>query len=192
MKNENKNNEKLLFGSDYHFSHTNIMKFCPTSRPYKGIEEMNEDIVKIHNSFVGKNDTFYFLGDFSFAKHKDEIEPWFDRLNGRKHLIIGNHDHQETISLGWESVNSHKEFRHNKVRVVLNHYPLVEHNGYHYNTPEPEFHLEAMHLYGHVHSTKGKPYTKSPNEWAHDVGFDRNQRPLSFDELVQHFKTPYL
>lgn len=35
---------KIYFISDMHFYHENIIKFC--DRPFKGIDEMNEEIVK--------------------------------------------------------------------------------------------------------------------------------------------------
>ena len=81
----------MYITSDLHFYHKNIIKYCPKSRPFSCEEEMNEIIVKNWNDKIGKNDSVYILGDVSFGKPSATIQ-LLNRLNGRKKLIVGNHD----------------------------------------------------------------------------------------------------
>ena len=74
-----------------HFSHNNILKYCPDSRPFSSIEEMDEKIVENWNNKVTEHDFVYILGDISFGKPSYTCEI-LKRLNGKKYLIMGNHD----------------------------------------------------------------------------------------------------
>ena len=80
---------KTYLVSDTHFNHSNIIKDC--SRPFSNIEEMNKVIIDNWNNIVDKEDTVYHLGDFGFGT-KEELKEIFDKLNGKKYLIMGNHD----------------------------------------------------------------------------------------------------
>lgn len=131
------------------------------------IEKWNKD--------VNINDEVYCLGDFSLGKPGVTIEI-LRQLNGKIHLIKGNHDHwvnSDTI-LYLESVQNYKELKHDKKTVVMFHYPIYEWNKMHYG---------SYHLYGHVHGR-----TKIPGR-AMDVGIDaRKEGDLGlfhWDEIVQ-------
>lgn len=54
---------------------------------------MNEDLIKRWNMRVTDSDDVYIVGDM-FFKYKDisEVKSVLTRLNGKKHLIKGNHD----------------------------------------------------------------------------------------------------
>lgn len=85
---KDRGNRKIWFVGDLHFGHHNVINYC--NRPYKDVFEMNESITKIWNETVSENDTVYVLGDFSLnAKY---VEMYLPRLNGKKILIVGNHD----------------------------------------------------------------------------------------------------
>ena len=75
--------------SDLHFNHTNILGFCRSN--FTTIEEHNEYIIKQYNSVVGKDDLVYILGDVGFTPEK-ALSELVKRLNGRKILLVGNHD----------------------------------------------------------------------------------------------------
>lgn len=81
---------KIWISSDHHFSHEKIIGYC--SRPYKNSKEMNYDMIKKHNFVVSPEDTVYFLGDFCFSHHPRDVEVILNKMNGTKHLILGNHD----------------------------------------------------------------------------------------------------
>src|SRR6185437_1524256 len=84
---------KTFFISDTHFSHKNIILFEPYYRPFKTIEEHDEVLIDRWNSVVNKNDIVWHLGDVIFSKDNMSM---LSRLNGRKKLVLGNHDHYQT------------------------------------------------------------------------------------------------
>lgn len=79
----------IWFISDTHFGHKNILEYEKEARPFKTVEEMNETIIERWNNVVRDEDTVYHLGDFCFSKGNIRLA---GRLNGKKRLIMGNHD----------------------------------------------------------------------------------------------------
>lgn len=77
----------VRFISDYHFGH----ETCATKfRGFNSAIEMNEHIVKEYNKVVHKKDLTYILGDITM-----ETDKWYfylDQMNGRKKVLLGNHD----------------------------------------------------------------------------------------------------
>lgn len=80
---------ETFFISDTHFGHKNILQYEPDARPFETVEEMNEVLIERWNSVVKSRDIIYHLGDFAFGKRNISIA---SRLNGKKRLILGNHD----------------------------------------------------------------------------------------------------
>ena len=80
---------KIYVTSDTHFNHENIIKYC--KRPYENANKRNESLIKNWNKVVKKEDDIFHLGDFGFGT-KEELKSIFNRLNGKKYLIMGNHD----------------------------------------------------------------------------------------------------
>jgi calcineurin-like phosphoesterase family protein len=76
--------------SDSHFNHQNIATYC--QRP----ADFTEIIIKRWNETVSKDDTVIHLGDVAIGKKSEWIMP---TLPGRKILVRGNHDRQQ--SCGW-------------------------------------------------------------------------------------------
>ena len=158
-----------FFTADSHFSHTNIIKY--SNRPFKDATEMNETLIRKWNDKIPDSDSVvYFLGDFAFCSQND-AQKIFDRLNGQKHLIIGNHDKSGVQIHGWKSKQHYLEVTVNKQFIVLCHYAMRVWNRSHHG---------AWQLYGHSHgSLPDDPYAKS-----FDVGVDCwNYTPLSFDDV---------
>jgi calcineurin-like phosphoesterase family protein len=79
----------LFFTSDHHFGHNNIIKYC--NRPFENVDEMNAALIKRWNEKIPPDGDVYHLGDFALC-HPEKLEEILDQLNGRIHLIIGNHD----------------------------------------------------------------------------------------------------
>ena len=52
---------KTFFTSDLHFGHERVIKF--DNRPFKSVEEMNEELIKRWNNKVDRGDLVYVLGD---------------------------------------------------------------------------------------------------------------------------------
>lgn len=131
---------KTFYISDTHLSHKNVLHL--TNRPFQNIHEMNEEIVRRWNSVVTNADTVWHLGDFAWAQ---KGSMFFERLNGRKHLIVGNHDPKDTLTCPWLSVNDYRVIDDAGRQVVLFHYPIY--SWYRRNHG-------SIHLHGHVH---GRP-----------------------------------
>lgn len=179
--------KKLYFTSDWHFSHGNIVKFCPTFRPEYGKDDpqkMNEYLIDVWNATVCPDDVVYNLGDVSFAKDKKDIIAVLERLNGEHHLILGNHDtlikqHKaEFLSLkkhdGKPLLSSIQDYAKLRLRdgghtLILSHYPMIEWEG---------CHKGWYHLYGHLHDRLAKVRGRALN-----VGFDLHGRLLGLDEI---------
>ncbi len=75
--------------SDQHFGHRRICEL--SHRSFDFIEDMNEELIENYNSMVMDGDTCLWLGD-GFLCPKDEAIEIVKRLNGKKIMILGNHD----------------------------------------------------------------------------------------------------
>lgn len=163
------------FISDTHFFHKNIIRLC--NRPFKDIDEMNSILIRNWNNKVKKEDTIYILGDFGFA-NSNKLFNILQCLNGKKHLIIGNHDKDllksEQCKKCFESINSYKEISINNIKIILFHYPILDWNG---------MYRDSIHLYGHIHNS---PLPYKINKNAYNVGVDNNNfEPISFEEILK-------
>jgi calcineurin-like phosphoesterase family protein len=156
----------ILFTSDTHYFHANIIKY--SNRPFKHVDEMNEAMISRWNAKVGPNDTVYHLGDFGFAPTQ-KLQLVFDRLNGQKHLIEGNHDRDGVKIRGWCSVSKMKEVRIDDDHFVLCHYGMRVWNKSHHG---------SIQLFGHSHGNL--PGTTQ----SMDVGVDTNNfAPYTVEEI---------
>ncbi len=137
---------KTFYISDLHFGHINCLTY--DNRPFRNIEEHDNELIRRWNETVGVDDEVWILGDISWYNATKTVEI-FNRLNGIKHLCVGNHDkkmlkNKDIRDLFIEIVD-YKEIRLNdKIGVVLCHYPIPCYN-HHYHG--------WYHLYGHVHNS---------------------------------------
>lgn len=87
---ENKCRPRTLYISDCHFYHSRICREMD-KRGFSDCEEMNEYMIEQWNAKVTQKDDVFILGDFCIAKTA-ATESILKRLNGKLHMIIGNHD----------------------------------------------------------------------------------------------------
>ena len=173
---------EVLFTSDTHFNHTNILKYC--KRPFKTVEEMNETFILNWNKKVRETDYVFHLGDFVYSKREhDPVLPYIEfrqRLNGHVILIKGNHDlFGPALDDVFDYVTQQMTIMIGNKKIIMNHYPLLTYAGAENN--------RTWALHGHNHSG---PY-KSLDErmllrypTQYDVGVDNNSySPISFLEL---------
>jgi len=114
-----------FFASDHHLGHANILVFKQADgvtpcRPFTDVDEMNEAIIERHNSVVREKDTIWFLGDVVINRRYLEL---VKRFNGRKRLILGNHDifkNKDYYNAGFEDLHSFRKFD----RFVATHVPV--------------------------------------------------------------------
>lgn len=112
------------FTSDLHLNHENIIKYC--SRPFSDTREMNEHIISVWNTKVMQGDIVYVVGDV-FLGDPADAEPLIRRLNGKKILILGNHDRSSKTMLkcGFDEVYSRLRVKLQDGRkVLLTHKPV--------------------------------------------------------------------
>lgn len=172
--------EDLYFTSDTHYGHGagrkdggGILKHQKQTRPFKTVEEMDEALIANWNQRVKRNDRIYIVGDFSFYGAK-ETEVILRRLNGQKHLVLGNHDRfasNSDIPKYFKSISQIKEIRVDRQRIVMCHYAMLTWNTAHYGT---------WQLFGHSHGS-----LQIKDRLQMDVGVDAvpNLSPISFEEI---------
>lgn len=170
---------KTFFTSDTHFNHRNILKFCSETRQGNDIDEMNELMIEAWNSKVALADTVYHLGDVAFGSPA-KTRHFLDRLNGRLHLVKGNHDTSKYIKhMGYrfETIQDYKEIRVPDLNgitidVILFHFPIEEWNRCSHG---------AYHFHGHTHGLMPES-----NSRMTDVGVDTrtDMSPWRLDELL--------
>ena len=139
---------KIFVTSDYHFEHDR--DFIWGARGYSSVEEMNREQLRKHNEIVDDEDDVYICGDLMLGGN-EAGKSWVSQLNGRLHIILGNHD-----------TNARAEFYRglpNVVEVVyatmikaagrhwyLSHYPTMTANF-------GELKGQPINLAGHTHDT---------------------------------------
>ena len=168
-----------FYTADTHFLHRNILKFC--NRPFADINEMNEALIYNWNKVVSEDDDVHVVGDFAFCGTLEDTKTILQRLKGRKHLYVGNHDalaleleqHQPG---SWASITDFgREVVHHNQRIVICHYPISHWHWCYKNT---------WNIYGHVHGE----YT-APGKSV-DVGVDCwKYTPVSFFKLKEKMDT---
>lgn len=171
----------IYFTSDLHFSHGNIIKHA--NRPFRSADEMDSVLIRNWNNTVSNEDEVYVLGDFTM-KGPEIAENFIYTLNGKIHLIKGNHDRfvdnktfDKTLL---EEITNYKEMVYQNTRFMLFHYPILEWNHYFRN---------AIHLHGHQHNHKDYNLENKKNKLLrYDVGVDANDfKPVSIDDIIKFF-----
>lgn len=183
----------VFFTSDTHFNHANILKFC--ERPFKTIDEMNEVLIDNWNKVVKEDDIVFHLGDFCFGGPQ-LWNKFLERLNGKKYLILGNHDMQYvsrdsfqkyTIRF-FEDVAPQMNILIDDWHLYLNHYPYLAF-GAAWNPNR-----KVGQVFGHVHYYKGSKGLDTAR-MKHlfptqiDVGVDNhNYTPVSWKRVKEEFE----
>jgi calcineurin-like phosphoesterase family protein len=142
---------------------------------------MDETLIRNWNRVVGPVDLVFHLGDFSLGLGDIERVTWiFERLHGRKRLILGNHDidrkgelHPSLAGLAWDAPPTHAaETTDGGQRIYLHHYACRTWPGQHHG---------AYHFYGHSHGNlPGVGRCRDVGVDTPDVGFT----PRTFAELT--------
>ena len=162
--------------SDTHFFHKNILEFEKEARPFSSVEEMNETLVDNWNRVVGHKDVVWHLGDVLFGKDNFYI---LDRLNGRKNLVLGNHDHYGA------GISSYTEkFRDVQASKKLDDFILT-----HIPVHTCQFGRYEGNIHGHLHSKVVMDHAG----WGSDRRYvcvcveQTNLAPVAWDCVKQKF-----
>ena len=196
----------VFFISDTHFHHVNSLYFKPKRRTLAGIslEELqngdkeacarrhDEWLISVWNGQVKKNDIVYILGDFCLG-NKETTENILMQLNGRKCLILGNHDKSckglenyfEWVGQIKEAKFTHEMFPFIKEEetfcVEMCHFPLLAWNRKSHGT---------VHACGHIHGAHDF-LNDQTGVLRVDVGLDAelsNYSLIPLEKLYGHFR----
>lgn len=168
------------FISDTHFGHKNILEYEKEARPFDTIEEMNEKIIANWNKTVSPKDLIYHLGDFAFGSDNIAIA---GRLNGRKKLILGNHDVYDYSLYIPYFERLYGAFHWKK--CILTHIPVH---------PDNLGHRFLINIHGHLHSRTVKDQLGLPPEWIDDPNYfnvsceRHNLTPVHADVILERLK----
>ncbi len=158
--------------ADLHFGHRNILIY--ENRPWSDTDSMREGLIRNWNKVVKAEDVVYVLGDFTLSRDKELIASLLARLNGRKILVMGNHDTRKPkdyIECGFE-VATRKPMMVEPT-VMLMHEPPTE----------DIIISKYKYIYGHVH---GKPCPADDYGNCKCVSVERiNYTPVDLDELIK-------
>ncbi len=179
--------------SDLHFGHVNIIGY--TGRPFKDVPHMGEMLVKNWNDTVGIDDDVVIVGDFAMGKIADTL-PYAGRLNGRKTLVLGNHDRPWVGSPQKQIDKWTPEYEQyftlvdgpifvelDGVEVQVNHFPFksIERHGERYDEWAPDDDGGWL-IHGHTHL----PQKINVASREIHVGIDAwNYRPVSDDQIIE-------
>ena len=125
----------VRFIADLHLSHANMAK----RRGFSSIEEHDEHIIAKWNSVVNKRDVTYILGDITMEKSSPY--PLLDRLNGIKHIVLGNHDRRQDVKKLFDYAESVGAMINYK-GVFLTHCPIH---------PDELTYGIPKNIHGHIH-----------------------------------------
>lgn len=168
----------IFITSDIHFSHRKILEYCPDSRPFSSVEDMNEAIVDNWNKKVTNEDEIFILGDVSFGKPIETCE-FLERLNGKSFkLVLGNHDSskylkEDRFRYRFEWIKDYNKVKLFGKDIIMFHYPIEQWDKKHYG---------SYHFHGHLHSKNPEKLTQR----RVDVGLDGspNFAPYNLEELL--------
>ena len=170
----------IFVTSDTHFNHANILNFKDANgrptRHFSSVEEMNETMIERWNSVVKPGDKVYHLGDVVFG---NDQPGWmianFARLNGKKRLVVGNHDPIAVMAAGgwFGKVELWRQFP--EFGLLLTHVPVHE-------STLGETHrwgdVPMINVHGHIHQNA------SPTNRHRCVCVEQtNYTPVNIEEL---------
>jgi len=189
----------IFFTSDWHLGHKNSILF--DNRPFRDITHMHKSLIKSYNACVPKHGICYFLGDVGLCNN-EIMKPIFDKLNGTKVLVLGNHDKgiNAMYNLGFDVVVYGITLYIANERVTLTHCPLrdifredvegmkgaFEGDNWHGESKHYRFSIQdtgQFHLHGHIHSNDVNGKLKIDGR-QFDVGVPANNyRPVSISQI---------
>lgn len=158
----------IYFTSDTHFSDPRVLRI--DRRPFADLAEHDEALIRNWNAAVGEDDDIWHLGDVLLSR-SGSCDALLARLNGRKHLVIGNNDPASTVNAsGWVSVQHYAEMILDGHLLILCHYPFRTWN---------KIGKRSINLHGHSHG-RLKPFLRQ-----YDVGVDpQGLKPVTLPEIL--------
>lgn len=172
---------RKFYTADLHLGHHGILRHCATTRRFDTVEDMDAAIVRRINDRVSAADILYVIGDFALSGDAEYVRHLFHAINGRKILILGNHDQdakghvsKSIRDLSWDQPPVHAlETTDEGCHVYLHHYGC---------RVWPRHLRGSYHLFGHSHGDL------PPLRRSRDVGIDCTDTffaPMTFSEIKE-------
>lgn len=161
----------VLFLSDTHLDHKNIIKF---RTQFKSSEEHDAVIKENYHQIVRPKDTVWFLGDVAFSKAAlDDLATW----PGIKHIVLGNHD-IEYSKHDFTFQDIFKVFNNNIYGVLRKYNYWLSHVPFH------ETELRGRYnVHGHLHS-----HVIDDPRYLNICMEHINYTPISLEDIRKTFK----
>lgn len=167
----------VFFTADTHFGHDGLIRHG--YRTFPSVASMDEMLIANWNNRIMPRDTVWHLGDFTLAG-AEAAAGYLSRLNGKIHLVWGNHDRNSVRRLPrWASSQYATEISVDGHKITLCHYAMRVWN---------HCHRGSLMLHGHSHGSL--PGTSQ----SLDVGVDTWRfRPVTLDEVLERMRAlpPY-
>jgi calcineurin-like phosphoesterase family protein len=168
--------------ADPHYFHSQINKYC--KRPFRDEKHMRNTLIENYNKVVPTDGVCFFIGDMAMigTSQWEKMRGLLNKLNGTKHLILGNHDEIKPfryIDCGFQSVHTSLQLTicidGVDIEFVLNHDPCV------WDLVPDDYIL----ICGHIHNLfKILPYKNTINVGVDVWGYT----PVSLIQAWKHMK----
>jgi len=171
----------IYYIADLHLGDKRVFDLCGRNI---SIDDYNEKLIYNWNSKVKDTDVVYVLGDIAEYNYALKGFDIIAKLNGIKHLIVGNHDEDIIRIIGlnkfleyFETVKWLDKIDDNGREVFLSHYPTMDWWNSQYG---------SYHVYGHIHNKKLPEITSYyKDKLAFNASSDViNHTPVRLDELI--------
>ena len=178
---------KIWLTSDWHFNHNKPFVYEP--RGFTNIEEMNEAIIKRHNSVVDYDDDVYCLGDCMLGDNELGLK-CIKSLKGKIHIIRGNHctnvrnELYKTCYNVVEVLGYANILKYGGYHFYLSHYPTLTSN---YDIDKP-LKRRMISLCGHTH-TKDKFQDMNKGLIFHVELDAHNCYPILLDDIIEDIQS---
>lgn len=166
--------------SDTHFGHKAMIDW--DHRPFKDVNDMDEQIIRNWNDKVSEEDEVYILGDFTYRSVHDP-EWYLEQLAGKKYLVIGNHDKKmlknSEAMKHFKNVDKIMSITDCGKRLHLCHFPMLVWEGKQFG---------HIHLHGHLHEDKyGVMNSRTIGVNVYNVGcMLYDYTPVSLEEILKN------
>lgn len=173
----------IWFISDTHFNHDRVLIFSDKTGKlirsgFKDVDHMNETIIDNWNKVVSPQDKIYHLGDVSF-KNPDAMDKVLSRLNGKKRLIMGNHDTMDIkhYAKHFQKIGSWRQFKDMPKPFIACHYPLHDDSLHGRNV--------VYNVHGHIHERVVMRQNVPDNRYINVCVEKTGYAPVHIDDLMK-------
>ena len=188
----NYSNDEVVFISDTHFGHANIIKYC--DRPFKFPDTSKMDELMWEEMLKADEDgkVIVHVGDFIFY-HQDTWVPKFK--NASKHiLVLGNHDKpvptKDVYPRVFGNIIGHKStWREHYHKISVNYVPIILSH-----EPQKNLHGCQFNIYGHHHNNMVRNPAQFLPDYSWIMGSTKHinvgveltgYKPVTFEEAKQ-------